>query len=52
MADIKTRQSKKGTIRTIDRATYDTDAAKAGYRAIRSKDSILRSSTASANTWN
>lgn len=91
MADIKTRQSNKGTIRTIDRASamtshvkdvhartkeemlhsreqsreqassqasdqmgrgaersvrtaaaYSADAAKAGYRAIRSKESILR----------
>ena len=91
MADIKTRQSNKGTIRTIDRASamtshvkdvhaktkeemlhsreqsreqassqasdqmgrgversarkaaaYSTDAAKAGYRAIRSKESILQ----------
>ena len=90
MADIKTRQSNKGTIRTIDRAsamtshvknvhartkeemlhshdqggqqessqatdqmgrgversamtvaTYGTDAAKAGYRQIRSKESVL-----------
>ncbi|MBR0455694.1 MAG: lysozyme family protein, partial [Firmicutes bacterium] len=91
MADIKTRQSNKGTIRTIDRAsamtshvkdvhartkeemlhsrdqggqqessqasdqmgreversaravaTYGTDTAKAGYRQIKSKESILR----------
>ena len=92
MADIKTRQSNKGTIRTIDRASamtshikdvhartkedvmcfhdqggqqessqatdqmgrgverttraaaaYGTDAAKAGYRAIKSKKNVLRS---------
>ena len=91
MADIKTRQSNKGTIRTIDRASamtshvkdvhaktkeemlhsreqsreqassqasdqmgrgversarkaaaYSTDAAKAGYRAIRSRENILQ----------
>ena len=91
MADIKTRQSNKGTIRTIDRAsamtshvkdvhartkeemlhsrdqgekqessqatdqmgrsversartamTYGADAAKAGYRQIRSKESVLQ----------
>ena len=94
MADIKTRQSNKGTIRTIDRASamtshikdvhartkedmlhskeqsreqassqatdqmgqmagrsartvaaYSADSAKAGYRRIRSKESVLRRQT-------